>query len=358
MMRSAARLTYRGLQDAHDGRGDRGTGLKAVAPATIDALYGAYDALRAAREDRGAIDLELPERRLVMGDSGEVTGVEKRPRYDSHRIVEEFMIAANVCAAETLEAARLPCMYRVHGDPPAVRPRHFAQLLRTVSGTGEAPMVNMAILRAQSQALYTPDNSGHFGLALRNYAHFTSPIRRYSDLAVHRSLITALDSGTGGEAKHTGKTGPDRAAFAALGEHLSMTERRATDAERATVDRLTAAFISPQIGAEFEATITGVERFGLFVALDDSGAEGLLPVSALGKEMFHHDPARRALSARKSGEIFRLGDEIRVTLEETEPLTGGLIFGLAGRAKRPHGTRRGETRRKAPGARRRKGGRR
>ena len=349
MMRSAARLTYRELFEAVEERG--GSGAPPVAGAPIEALYGAYRALQSARRERGTMDLDLDERRIKLTDSGQVERVEIRPRYASHGLIEEFMVAANVCAAETLEAAGLPCMYRIHEDPPpdrlealrqylavvghrlaggqAVRPRHFAQLLRIIADSPEADAINLAILRTQSQAIYTPEPLGHFGLALRRYCHFTSPIRRYADLMVHRALVSTLNFGAGG------LVGEDGSAFGALGEHLSMTERRATAAERRATDRLIAAFLKPSIGAEFDARITGVERFGMFVALEDSGAEGLLPLSALGDEPFRLDTARYEIRGRHSGETFRPGDRMRVRLAEADPLTGGLIFGIAGRAPRP-----------------------
>jgi ribonuclease R len=271
-----------------------------------------------------------------------VERVEKRQRLDSHRLIEEFMIAANVCAAETLETARRPCMYRIHDEPPAdkllalrqylqslgvrlaggqaVRPRHFAQTLAHVADTPHAHAVNEAILRAQSQAVYSPENPGHFGLALRRYCHFTSPIRRYADLIVHRALITALNLGADGLGTDTEN------GFAALGEHLSMTERRATAAERETLDRLMASYLSDRIGAEFDGRINGVERFGLFVTLEETGGDGLLPASALGDDSYRLDAARRMLIGRHRGEEFRLGDTIRVRLAEADRLTGGLVF--------------------------------
>jgi ribonuclease R len=372
MMRSAARLTYRELYEAFGKRGGNiapPVAAPLLADVPIEALFGAFGALQAARRERGAMDLDLDERRIVMAEAGTVERVELRPRYDSHRLIEEFMIAANVCAAETLEAAGLPCMYRIHEDPPAdrlaalrqylavvghrlaggqaVRPRHFAQLLHIIADRPEAHTVNLAILRAQSQAIYSPEPLGHFGLALRRYAHFTSPIRRYADLMVHRALVSALNFGAGG------LVGEDGSAFGALGEHLSMSERRATAAERRTTDRLIAAFLEPRLGAEFEARITGVERFGMFVALEDNGAEGLLPLSALGDEPFRLDSARFEIRGRDSGETFRPGDRMRVRLIEANALTGGLIFGIAGRAPRPAESARNTKRAPRRAARRR-----
>ena len=346
MMRSAARLTYRQVQDARDAGDERngpdGAAAPDIPPGVIAPLYGAFEALRRARHSRGTIDLELAERRVVMDEAGRVQRVEGRQRLDSHRLIEEFMIAANVCAAETLESARHPCMYRAHDEPPpdkllalrqflqslgfrlaggqAVRPRHFAQTLASVADTPHAHAVNEAILRAQSQAVYSPENPGHFGLALRRYCHFTSPIRRYADLIVHRALITALNLGAGGLGTDAGND------FAALGEHVSMTERRATAAERETLDRLMAGYLSDRIGAEFDGRINGVERFGLFVTLEETGGDGLLPASALGDDNYRLDTVRHMLVGRHGGEEFRLGDAIRVRLAEADRLTGGLVF--------------------------------
>ncbi len=369
MMRSAARVTYRQVQDARDG--EAGAGADDLPDHLIAPLFGAFAALHQARGARGTIDLDLAEQRVILDEAGKVVRVEKRPRFDSHRLIEEFMIIANVCAAETLEAARHPVMYRVHDDPApdkvaalrrylqslgirfaggqAVRPRHFAQTLNSVIDTPHANAVNQAILRAQSQAVYSPENLGHFGLALRRYSHFTSPIRRYSDLIVHRALIAALHLGAGGLAPDAGEQ------LAELGEHLSMTERRATAAERETVERLMAAYLADRVGAEFDARITGVERFGLFVNLEETGAEGLLPASALGEDSFRLDSERHLLTGRHNGEEFRLGDKIRVCLAEADALTGGLLFALPGRPPRAHETRRprrGGTGRRKHGPRR------
>ena len=341
MMRSAARLIYEDVQAARDAGGKPAEGLP---DGLMDALYGAYAALARQREARGTIDLDLPERRAAVDEDGRILRIETRPRYDSHRLIEEFMICANVCAAETLESQHQPCMYRVHDEPApdrvaalrqylealgyglgggqAVRPRHFAQLLRRVKGTPHEHAVNEAILRSQSQAVYGPVNLGHFGLALRRYAHFTSPIRRYSDLLVHRALISGLRLGAGGLERRAGER------FAALGEHISMTERRAMMAERDAMDRLVAAYMERHIGAEFTSRISGVERFGLFVRLDETGADGLLPASALTDARLRFDRARNALTG-PHGMAWRLGDPIRVRLLEAAPVTGGLLFAPA-----------------------------
>jgi ribonuclease R len=324
----------------------------------IEPLYGAFAALRAARERREPLALELPERRVLLGADGRIRAVVPRPHYDSHRLIEEFMIAANVCAAETLEEARQPCMYRVHDEPAhekvealrefldslglrfakgqVLKPALFNRVLRHVEGTPQAHLVNQVVLRSQSQAAYSPDNIGHFGLALRRYAHFTSPIRRYADLLVHRALIGGLRLGDGG------LSGEEAGAFAAIADHISMTERRAMTAERDALDRFTAAYMADRVGATFAGRIDGVTRFGLFVELAESGADGLIPISALGDDFYIHDERLHALVGRRTGRTFRLGDEIEVRLAEAELVTGSLRLELvsAGGERR---ARRGRT---------------
>ena len=339
VMRSVARLTYAQVQAARDGPAD-----SAVPGDRIDALYGAYGALAEARRRRGVLELELPERRLVLDDAGTVTGVEIRPRYDSHRLVEEFMIAANVAAAETIEKLGRPCMYRIHDEPPADRilalkellkdigvklaggqgtkAAHFNRILARVADTPHAAMVNQAVLRSQAKAEYNPANIGHFGLALKRYAHFTSPIRRYADLLIHRALIGGLGLGAGGWVEDP----PD---LAEMGEALSAAERRATAAERDAMDRFSVAFLADRIGARFRGRINGVARFGLFVTLDESGADGLVPMRSLPEDYYVLDKTETQLKGRRTGRKFRLGQEVEVLLAEADPATGSLILHLA-----------------------------
>jgi len=342
LMRSAARLTYEQVQAARDGHPDSLT--EPLQQSVLAPLYGAYDALLAARETRGTLDLDLPERRVVLAKDGTVATIEARERLDSHRLIEEFMITANVAAAERLEALHQPCMYRVHDQPDPVkiealrqvldsldmrlakgqviRPRTLTQILHKARQSPAAHMVNMLVLRSQSQAVYSPANIGHFGLALARYAHFTSPIRRYADLLVHRALIRGLKLGKDG-------LPPDAdGRLAEIGEHISATERRAAVAERDAVDRLTASFLQDKIGTIFAATVNGVTRFGLFVTLDDSGADGLVPMSLLPDDFYDHVEAQHALVGRRWGREFRLGERVRVRLREAEPITGGLILEL------------------------------
>ena len=252
------------------------------------------------------------------------------------------MIQANVCAAETLEQKKTPLIYRVHdtpsqekmlaladflstigmswnkGEPP--RTDRFNRLLEQTRDTPHGEIVNEVVLRTQMQAHYSPDNIGHFGLNLARYAHFTSPIRRYADLVVHRALIRAEKLGD------DGLTDKDAVRLQETAEHITAAERRAMAAERDATDRYVAAFLADRIGAEFEGRITGVTRFGLFIRLEDTGADGLAPVSSLGDEYFVHDDRAHALVGERSGARWRLGREVTVRLTEATPITGGLLF--------------------------------
>ncbi|HVG82549.1 MAG TPA: ribonuclease R [Methylomirabilota bacterium] len=343
LMRSVARLTYEQVQAARDGAADEVTG-SLLAP-VITPLYGAYEALAEARRRRGTLELDLPERRVIMGSDGRIERIEARARFDSHRLIEEFMILANVAAAETLEDRRQPAMYRVHDAPdPAkiealreflqtielslakgqvIRPKMFTRLLEQAARTPYAEMVNELVLRSQAQAVYSPDNLGHFGLALARYAHFTSPIRRYSDLLVHRGLITGLKLGEGGLPPEAEEE------FEEIGAQISTTERRAAAAERDALDRYTAAYLADRVGQVLPGRISGVTRFGLFVTLVDSGADGLVPISTLGGDFWDHDESRHALVGRRSGERYQLGERVMVRLVEAEVATGGLVLAIA-----------------------------
>ena len=334
LMRSAARLTYEQVQAAVDDN----------APLPIDPrpLYDAFRLLLDARIKRGTLDLDLPERKVTLGPDGHVAAVSPRPRLDSHRLIEEFMVLANVAAAEELERLHRPCMYRIHAPPTQeklanlrgflnglgislppgdkVHPRDLDRVLRKVVGTPDAIVVNEVMLRSQSQAAYSPENIGHFGLALTRYAHFTSPIRRYADLLVHRSLIAGLKLGLGA-------LGPEEAAsFEDTAAHITGTERRAALAERDAIDRYLTAFMADKIGARFTARVSGVTRFGLFVTIPESGASGLLPMNALPDDYWHHDEMEQTLTGRRTGRVFRLSQEVEVRLAEANPVTGGLMF--------------------------------
>ena len=342
IMRSAARLTYEQVQAAHSGAPDEVTGP--LLEPVLRPLYGAYACLWAARQRRGTLDLDLPERRVRIDERGRVAEIAVRERFDSHRLIEEFMICANVAAAESLERAGMPALYRVHDQPSldkleslreflggigytlasaqVLKPEHFTRILAKAAGTPESQLVSEVILRSQSQAAYAPENIGHFGLALSRYAHFTSPIRRYADLIVHRALIRAHGLGPGGL---------DDAAMMGLediGEHISTTERRAAAAERDAIDRFTAAFLADRVGAIFSGRISGVTRFGLFIRLDESGADGLIPASTLPDDQYEHDEHAHALVGQRSGRVYRLGAPVKVTLVEADPLTGSTLFAL------------------------------
>ena len=334
LMRSHARMTYTEVQATHD------EGNPRFAP-----LYAAFHLLLKARQARGTLDLDLPERQVILNE-GVVEKIIPRPRLDSHKLIEEFMILANVAAAEELERLHRPCMYRIHAPPSeeklealrtvlhgmditlppgnALHPRDLDHVLKKVAGTEEAPLVNEVILRAQMQAAYSPENIGHFGLALTRYAHFTSPIRRYADLLVHRALIAGLNLGEGALAPE------EPARFPETADHISATERRAALAERDAIDRYLAAFMADKVGSIFPARISGVQRFGLFVTLRESGASGLIPMAALGDDFFVYDEPTQTLSGRATRRTYHLAQEVDVRLTEATPLTGGLIFGIAG----------------------------
>ncbi|HEX3954690.1 MAG TPA: ribonuclease R [Stellaceae bacterium] len=337
MMRSAARLTYDAVQAAHDG----GPALD-IAAARVEALYGAFAALERARRARGALELDLPEHRVILDAERRPIAITQRTRHDSHRLIEEFMILANVAAAEELEARHQACMYRVHDEPDreklnalrdffdeigipgvalakgqVIRPELFNRILERVKDLPAAPIVNQLVLRSQAQAVYSPNNIGHFGLALPRYAHFTSPIRRYADLIVHRALVTgAILARDGGE------------ALGSIAEHISMTERRAAAAERAALERYRAVLLGDAIGTVFAGRISGVTSFGLFVTLAENGADGLIPISSLPFDYYDHDAAHHRLVGRRTGRAFALGDALTVTLVEADPLGGRLVFRL------------------------------
>ncbi len=340
MMRSAARLTYTRVQRAIDGAPD--AEIAPLMENVIRPLYGTYKVLLAAREKRGALDLDLPERQVTLGSDGRIAEIGVRERLDSHKLIEEFMVLANVAAAQALEQRHAPCLYRVHDQPDAaklealreflgtlgiavptgqrLRPADLNRVLHQVADKPVSQLVSQTVLRSQSQAVYGPDNLGHFGLALARYAHFTSPIRRYPDLVVHRALIAAYGLGEGGLAD------ADKGRFTEFGEHLSMCERRAVAAERGAMDRYVAAYMAAHVGATFPGRVTSVTRFGLFAALDGTGADGLIPIRSLGQEFFRHDEGRQILIGERTGETYGLGDRLRLKLVEADTATGGLLF--------------------------------
>ncbi|MGY3588877.1 ribonuclease R [Bradyrhizobium sp. USDA 4341] len=343
LMRSAAKLNYAQAQAAIDGRPDDTTGP--LLDPILKPLWSAYELVKLARNERDPLDLDLPERKILLKPDGTVDRVIVPQRLDAHRLIEEFMILANVAAAEMLEKKALPLIYRVHDEPSqekvynlqeflktldlpftkqgALRPTQFNRVLAQVAGEDYEPLVNEVVLRSQAQAEYSAENYGHFGLNLRRYAHFTSPIRRYADLIVHRALIRALGLGEGAL-----PTDESVETLAEIAAQISVTERRAMKAERETTDRLIAHFLADRIGASFQGRISGVTRAGLFVKLDDTGADGLIPIRTIGSEYFNYDETRHALIGTRSGTMYRLGDVVDVRLVEAAPVAGALRFEL------------------------------
>ncbi len=341
MMRSPAKLSYQEAQAAFDGA-DIGKGPE-IASALKDLWHG-YEVLRLGRDSRAPLDLDLPERKIIVDKSGNIERIVVPERLEAHRLIEEFMIQANVAAAESLEAKKSPLVYRIHDTPSMakleslrtflqsidmslpkggnMRPSNFNHILEAGKDTIHAQLLSEVVLRSQAQAEYSPENIGHFGLNLRRYAHFTSPIRRYADLIVHRALIRAFGLGAGGLQDGMQELLPDIAA------EISATERRAMLAERDTVDRLIAHWLADRIGATFAGRISGVTRAGLFVKLNDTGADGFVPMRSLGTDFFHYDEARHAIIGERSGEMHRLGDSVEVKLLEAIPLAGALRFEL------------------------------
>ncbi|MEQ7156387.1 ribonuclease R [Brevundimonas aurifodinae] len=340
LMRSHAKLSYEQAQSAIDGETDDTTGP--IMETILYPLWNAYRTMLKGRMKRSPLAIDSAERRIRMSPDGGIASIEKRVSLEAHRLIEEMMVQANVCAAETLEQKKTPLIYRVHDTPSQEKVFNLADFLSTIGkpwNKGEAPttkrfnklldetrdgphaeVVNEVVLRSQMQAIYAAENVGHFGLNLDRYAHFTSPIRRYSDLIVHRGLIRALGLGK------DGLTDREVAELAAIAEQVTQTERRSMAAERDAMDRYVAAFLQDRVGATFTGRITGVTRFGLFVRLDETGADGLVPVSSLGNEYFTHDDRAHALVGERSGQRFTLGRMVEVKLKEATPITGGLLF--------------------------------
>ncbi|WP_288483773.1 ribonuclease R [uncultured Novosphingobium sp.] len=325
-----------------------------VAIEVLQNLWAAWRALAAARDARDPLELELPERRVVLDEKGRIAEIAVRERLDAHRVVEDFMIAANVAAAKALEAKVAPVVYRIH-EPPSreklvalkdylatfdrklalgqvITPGLFNRMLKDVADESEKALVMEAVLRSQTQAYYGPRNAGHFGLALGSYAHFTSPIRRYADLLVHRALVdgyrleqpapkTDLPKGSGLAER-------DREDLGRISDAISKAERRAMEAERETIDRYLAAWLSSRVGETFPTRITGVQKFGFFATIVGLGGDGLVPVSTLGDERFHYDERAHVLMGEQSGMRYASGDRLPLRLAEANPLTGSLKFEL------------------------------
>ena len=360
LMRSIASLHYEEVQAARDGQANAKTAP--LVDDIIAPLYAAYTALASARARRQPLDLDLPERRIELSDEGAVLSVGFKDRLDAHRMIEEFMVLANVAAAEELIARRQPLLFRIHEEPSpeklqalretaeasgftlakgqVLQTSHLNRLLAQAKGTDFDELINITTLRAMQQAYYFPQNFGHFGLALKSYAHFTSPIRRYSDLIVHRALITAHGWGGDGLRLEHVETLEETA------KHISDTERRSMAAERDTADRYLAAYLSDRIGSSFTGRVSGIARFGAFVKLDETGADGLLPMRAIGHEYFHHDADSQTLMGADTGLTIGIGDRVIVKLAEAVPVTGGLLLDLVEIEGRhmPQGKSGGKTR--------------
>jgi len=352
LMRSVAKLSYQQAQSAIGGRPDEDTEM--LVEPVLAPLYAAYETAARARAERQPLDLDLPERKILLKGDGTVDRVITPERLEAHRLIEEFMILANVAAAETLERARVPLIYRVHDEPGMekvvalreflatldipfqkggiLKPELFNRVLARVKGRDAEQLVNEVVLRTQAQAEYSSENYGHFGLNLRRYAHFTSPIRRYADLIVHRGLVRALKLGNDGLPDSA-----DQKTLAEISAQISATERRAMLAERETADRLIAHFLADRVGANFDGRISGVTRAGLFVKLHDTGADGFVPARTIGDEYFRYDEKGHAMVGSRSGETYRLGDPVTVKLVEAAPVAGALRFEILseGRSGRP-----------------------
>jgi ribonuclease R len=338
-VRTAANLAYEEAQATIDA--DAGAMIDVLRP-----LWACWRALAKARDAREPLDLDLPERRVVLDEQGRIMSVAPRERLDAHRLIEDYMIAANVAAAKALEAKKAPVMYRVH-EPPSreklvalkdyletfdvpfalgqvIRPATFNHILDRIGDADFRPQVMEQVLRTQTQAYYAPANQGHFGLSLGSYAHFTSPIRRYADLVVHRALVAAYGLGEGGLTK------ADAEAMEQIGTTISALERRAMEAERDTIDRYVAAFLAERVGETVSARITGVQNYGFFATVEGIGGDGLMSVRDLGGEYFRFDEAARTLTGEDSGEEYALGQRLELRLAEANPVSGALRFELPG----------------------------
>ncbi|MDO5630594.1 MAG: ribonuclease R [Paracoccus sp. (in: a-proteobacteria)] len=342
MMNSRASLSYEQAQAAADGAPD--DQAAALMDDVIGPLWHAYGLLKSARDRRQPLELDLPERRIELTPDGRVKSVNFRDRLDAHRLIEEFMVLANVAAAEELTRRSRPLLFRVHEEPsPAkldalrevaqasgfvlakgqvLQTSHLNRLLAQAEGSDFDELINISTLRSMTQAYYAPENFGHFGLALTHYAHFTSPIRRYADLIVHRALITGHGWGD------DGLSGGDTDRLAETAEHISATERRSMEAERDTTDRYLAAYLADRVGTEMSGRISGIQRFGAFVKLDETGADGLLPIREIGAEYFHFDPDAQVLMGSETGVEIGIGQRVTVRLTEAVPTTGGLMLEL------------------------------
>jgi len=366
LMRNHANLAYPRAQAAIDGQPDDKT--KPILKSVLEPLWAAYRCMMRGRNNRQPLELDLPERKILLNEDGSVKQVIVPERLDAHKLVEECMIQANVCAAETLERKKQRLIYRVHDAPSldkleklreflstldislarpgSLKAMHFNQILSRVKDTENDELVSQVVLRSQSQAEYNPENLGHFGLQLSRYAHFTSPIRRYADLTVHRALVGSLGLGKGGITPSEEKVLDETAA------NISMTERRAMKAERETIDRLIAGFLSEQIGSQFAGRINGVTKAGLFITLDDTGADGFVPISKLGDDYYIFDDTTHTVTGDATGEQFQMGQQVEVRLVEAAPVAGALRFEMLSEGTKVKSVPRSRINKRRAGARR------
>ena len=346
VVRLLANVAYEDAQALIDAKSSPAAPRQEEVLAALKPLWACWGALTKARAAREPLALDLPERRVVLDEKGRILSVAPRAQLDAHRLIEDYMIAANVAAAKALEAKKAPVMYRVH-EPPSreklvalkeyletfevafalgqvVKPATFNRILDRVGDADFRPQVMEQVLRTQTQAYYAPLNHGHFGLSLGSYAHFTSPIRRYADLVVHRSLVSAHKLGPGG------LTSEDAATMEAIGQRISQFERRAMEAERDTTDRYVAAFLAGRVGETVAVRITGVQNYGFFATVEGIGGDGLMPVRDLGGEYFRFDDAARTLTGESSGDVYTLGQRLELRLAEANPVSGALRFEMIG----------------------------
>jgi ribonuclease R len=336
VIHSHARLTYNQVQEALNG--DIPEIVKPVMESTITPLYMAYKVLLKIRAKRGALDLDVPETVIMMNDAGDITTLEKRSRFESHQLIEEMMVLANVAAASQLQTKGAPCLYRIHPEPSELKMDALKMALKdfglSLSGTFSPLAIQntlnnardehkdalyMTVLRSLEQARYDPENVGHFGLALERYAHFTSPIRRYSDLVVHRSLIKNLNL-TGS------KDIQQPANLIKVADHLCITERRAQKAEWEVKDRLTVRFYQEFVGNKFKARITTLTKFGMFLAVDDGAAEGMMPYRFMSDDHYFYNEQKNSLTGKRSKKVIKVGHHMMVKLIEADPITGRMTF--------------------------------
>lgn len=352
MMRSHGKLTYQEVQKVWDGRPSQMD--PELQKNLLPNLKGAYAVLKQAREKRGTLDFDKVEMKVQLGEDGQVKAILPRPRYDSHQMIEEFMILANVAAAQFVGQHKLPLMYRVHDEPPSdkvedlrqylrqtpwslpkgqvLKPIAFRQILKAVADTPMAPAINELVLRSQAQAVYSPENLGHFGLNLPQYCHFTSPIRRYADILVHRAILWALKW-------PKDEYDYDHQTLLGIGEEISEKERRAAKAERDTIDRYIALYFRDRVGDTLSGRITGMTDFALFINLDETGTDGMLPLRNLGGDYFHFDPKTFRITGRRTGLQLGLGDPIEVRIESVDPVTGSLLLSAATSSSKPSARR-------------------